>query len=171
MARNTEWHYFQGKAKWARLVSPDQKYACWSVVLYMDANSDSYNKLLELKKADNGVDGILNVIKKDEDGYFTTFKRPTQKLIKGKVQAFAPPIVMEADGTTPLLNALVGNGSDVTVKVEVYQYNKPTGGKGRAARLVSVRVDNLIPFEMKKDFDEDQMKQVKGLAEQPEQLF
>jgi len=162
-------HFLQGKCKWARLVAPDMKYSQWSIVLYPDTKS--YEKLMELKTAKNGVDGILNVIKKDEDGYFVTFKRPTQKLIKGKVQGFAPPEVFEADAKTPLISALVGNGSDVTVKVQVYQYNKPAGGKGRAARLESVRVDNLIPFEMKKDFNEEQTRLVKGLDEQPEQLF
>lgn len=164
----TEYHFLQGKAKWARLHTPDQKYACWSLVLY--PNSESYAKLLELKTAADGVDGILNVIKKDEDGYYATFKRPLQKIIRGKATAFAPPEILQADGKTPQRD-LVGNGSDVTIKLEVYPYPKPTGGKGRATRLMSVRVDNLVPFEGRNDYTEEQHKAVKGLAEQPEPLF
>lgn len=159
--------YIQGKAKWAKLVTPDTKYNCWSVVVY--PNEDSMKILNELKETKGETSGILNPIKKDEDGYNITLKRPIQKLMGGKVTSFAPPIVLEADGENPLRNALVGNGSDITCKVQVYNYNKPTGGKGTAIRLESVRVDNLVPFEIRRDFDKDQTRQVTGLQEAPPQ--
>lgn len=161
--------YIQGKAKWAKLVTPDTKYNCWSVVVYPD--EESMKILNDLKETKGETSGILNPIKKDEDGYNVTLKRPIQKLMGGKVTAFAPPIIVEADGTSLLRNALIGNGSDITCKVQVYNYNKPTGGKGTAMRLESVRVDKLVPFEMKKDFDQDQQRQVKGLDEAPQPLF
>src|SRR3990167_7095580 len=164
---NVEWVYFQGKAKWARLINPDLKFNCWSMVLY--PTPESYAQILELKETKNNVAGILNVIKKDEDGYNITLKRPVNKPMRGKVVAFSPPEVLEADGKTPLRNALIGNGSDVTCKCEYYKYNTPIGGKGTAIRLLSVRVDTLIPYEMKKDFTEDQLKAVEGLSEHPPQ--
>lgn len=159
--------YIQGKAKWAKLVTPDTKYNCWSVVVY--PNDESYKLLLDLKADKGDTSGILNPIKKDDDGYNITLKRPIQKLMAGKVTSFSPPIVVEADGENPLRNALVGNGSDITCKVQVYNYNKPQGGKGTAIRLESVRVDNLVPFEIKRDFDKDQQRQVAGVAEAPPQ--
>lgn len=159
--------YIQGKAKWAKLVTPDTKYNCWSVVVY--PNEESMKILNELKAGKDDTSGILNPIKKDDDGYFITLKRPIQKLMAGKVTSFSPPIIVEADGENLLRNALIGNGSDITVKVQVYIYNKPAGGKGTAMRLESVRVDNLVPFEMKKDFDKDQQRQVSGVAEAPPQ--
>lgn len=160
--------YLQGKAKWTnKLFVPDQQYKCWSMVLY--PNAASYDKILELKKGGE-YDGILNVIKKDDDGYYVTLKRPTEKVIKGKVQAFQSPIVTNADGS-PLINVSIGNGSDVTAGIEFYTYPKPTGGKrGSAIRLLTVRVDNLIPYE-KSDRPPEVQKTLKGLDEQPEQLF
>lgn len=163
-----EFQYFQGKAKWVKIHQPDG-YGNWKLDLYL--NPESLNKLTELKTNKDGVSGILNTIKEDEDGKFTTFKRPQQKMMKGKVVGFAPPEVLMADGTTPLRDQMIGNGSDVTVKVQIYTYNKPGGGKGKATRLESIRVDNLIPFNPRQDFDGDQQKLVKGLEEQPEQLF
>lgn len=163
--------YFKGKAKWARLQQPDE-HGNYGMNLYL--TQESYGDFMrELKEKDPAV---LNVVGKDEDGYFVKFKRPTSKLMRGKITTFAPPVVVDGsktlpDGSHPPLTDMLGNGSDVTVKVLVYPYNKPTGGKGRATRLESVRVDNLIPYTPKKDFDEGQQNQVEGLSEQPQPLF
>jgi len=165
MAYKTEWHFFKGKGKWVRVHSPDP-WGNYKLDLYPD--TESYDKLLELQKK-----GMKNTIKKDEDGYFITFRRPTQKVYKGKVVGFAPPEVLEADGKTTLRDVLVGNGSDLTVKVEAYPYKSPQGTPGLGIRLASIRVDNLIPFQVKKDFEEggDQEKMIRNLAEQPAPLF
>lgn len=163
---NTENHYFQGKAKWVRVHNPDQ-YNNWKMDLYL--TDESYKKLLDLKESKDGVSGILNVIKKDDDGYYTSFKRPASKLMRGKTVGFAPPEVLDKDGVTPLRDTVIGNGSDVTVKIQVYTYNKPAGGKGRATRLEAIKVDNLIPYGGKKDMDDEMFRQTKGLDEQPEQ--
>lgn len=163
------YEYLQGKAKWAKLVTPDTKFGdAWKVQLYL--NDASYQKMLKLKE-----EGVLNNIYKDEDGYFVNLKRPTSILLKGnRPQALSPPEIMEADGKTPLRNALIGNGSDITVKLDVYKYRKATDRFGEptgiAIRLRSVRVDNLVPFEMKRDFTTEQQRTVKGLDEQPPQV-
>lgn len=166
----TTYVFLQGKAKWAKLVTPDTKFGSqWSVQLY--PNDESYQKILDLKENKGEVSGVLNVVKKDEDGYNISLKRQTQRLIKGKMVGFTPPVILEADGTSPLRNALIGNGSDITCKVQLYRYKKPAGGFGQAIRLESVRVDNLIPYESKRDFDEDEQRQTKGIDGQPAQLF
>lgn len=170
MAQKT-YIFLKGKAKWAnKLFIPDQMYKCWSVLIYPD--QDSYSKILELKAGKEGIQGILNVIKKDEDGYNITLKRPTEKKFNGKLQGFIPPLVLNADNSpfNPQ-GPQIGNGSDVTCKIEYYQYKRPTGGYGSAIRLESVRIDNLVPFEKSKDFPDAQAKQASGLTDQPPPLF
>lgn len=165
-----EYIFLSGKAKWAnKLFVPDQLYKCWSVVLY--PNEQSYSKVLEMKKGQDGVQGILNMIKKDDEGYYITLKRPTEKLMRGKLNAFLPPVIVNADNTPfNAQGAAIGNGTDVTCKIEYYIYPRPTGGKGSAIRLESVRIDNLVPF-LKDSFNKEEAKQVAGLTDQPPPLF
>lgn len=166
----TQHVYLKGKCKWARLVQPDIKYNVWSLVLYPD--SESYSKLMELRERHGDTDGILNVIKKDDEGYNITLKRPVEKTYSGQRRGLNPPEVVEADGTTPCRNAsAIGNGSDVTCKLEYYTYKKPVGGRGSAIRLASVRVDNLVPYNADEDRTEDQKKLVAGMSSQPAPSF
>ena len=161
----SKFEFFKGKAKWVHTARPD-RFDKFSMVLYPDA--ESLDKINKYKEGKPGQSGILNVIGKDDDGYFVKFTRPQSKTMRGKVVGFATPTVLNKDGM-PLTEVLVGNGSDVTVKVEIYTYNTPTKSKGTACRLESIRVDNLIPFVPVKDFDEDTALNVKGLLEQPPQ--
>lgn len=159
----TEHIFVRGKTKWFRPDKPNQ-WGKYTHVLYPD--TESLEKLRDLQ-----AKGVKNVLKKDEDGWFVTFNRPTSILRQGKVVGIAPPEVYEADGKTPLkLN--VGNGSDVTTKLEVYQHSAPgSQQKAYAARWLSSRVDNLVPYEMKKDMLPEEEKLQRGLDEQPEPLF
>lgn len=160
----TEYVFITGKLSWVKTTVPNE-WGKWTVTVHPTV--ESLEKIRELQ-----AEGVKNVIKKDDDGYFTTFSRPTQKMMKGKVIGLAPPEVLQADGKTPLTGILVGNGSDGVVKLEVYQHGTPGGGKAKAARFLSVKIDNLIPFELKRDFSAGQQEAVAGLAEQkPEQLF
>lgn len=160
----TEYVFIQGKLSWLKAQTPDE-WGKWKVTVH--PNNEGLEKIRALQG-----EGIKNVLKKDDDGYKCTFSRPTQKMVKGKVIGMAPPEILQADGKTPLTGVLVGNGSDGVVKLEVYQHNTPGGGKAKAARLLSVKIDNLIPFELKRDFTAGQQEAVEGLAEQkPEQLF
>lgn len=161
---STEYVFIQGKLSWVKVTVPDE-WGKWKVCVH--PNEESLNKIRDLQ-----AEGIKNVLKKDEDGYYTNFSRPTQKMMKGKVVGLAPPEVLQADGKTPLTGVLIGNGSDGVVKLEVYSHGTPGGGKAKAARLLSIKVDNLIPFELKRDFTAGQQESVAGLAEQKtEQLF
>jgi len=155
MPGRTEYHVYQGKAKWVKPQAPD-KYGNWSMVFY--PNMDSYNKILELKER-----GLKSEIKKDEDGYHITFRRPQQKVYAGKVKGFAPPQIVGPDGLP--FDQLIGNGSDVSVKVEVFSYKTPQGNEGLAARWLALRIDNLIPYETKRDFDTDQSDAFRGMDE------
>jgi hypothetical protein len=162
----TKYVFIQGKAKWFKAQTPN-KFGNWSHDIYL--NDASLKQIQELKETKGETEGIKNILKKDDDGYFMTFNRPQQKMVRGKVVGFAAPEVLDKENKR-MYDVLVGNGSDITSKLEYYTYNKPAGaGKGSAVRWASTRVDNLIPFETQRDFTEEQQAAVRGLEQQPPQ--
>lgn len=159
----TEYVFITGKLSWVKTTAPNE-WGKWTATIH--PNDAGLEKIREMQ-----TQGLKNVLKKDDDGYHCTFSRSTQMMAKGKVIGLTPPEVLQADGKTPLTGVLVGNGSDGTIKLEWY-INKIPGKLWARARLLSIKVDNLIPFELKRDFSEGQQQAVAGLAEQkPEQLF
>lgn len=164
--------YLKGKCKWAKVHSPDLEYKQWSIVLYPD--DESLAQIHDLKS--QGQLSIKNTLKKDEDGYHMAFRRPTEKVFKGKLTAFRPPEVLDGahldqDGRPLPFREQIGNGSDVTVKLSYYEHGTPSKQRARAVRLEAVRVDNLVPWRNERDFDADAQEQIAGLAEQPVPLF
>jgi hypothetical protein len=157
----TRTEYVQGKLSWAKVVKPDSMYDCWTVTIHPTPES------LELIR-DWQAEGMKNVLKKDEDGgYFTKFRCPTKRLRKdGTMWTFEAPKVVDADGA-PMDGRVIGNGTDGTLKLEVYEHGTPGGGKAIAARLVGVRVDNLVPFNPDEDYTDEEKKEVEGLRAQP----
>lgn len=159
----TEYVFLQGKLSWVKCKVPNE-WGKWTCRIHPDAASLEKVRVMQAK-------GVKNVLKQDDDGWSVNFSRPTSMTAKGKVIGMAPPEVLKADGT-PLGDIGIGNGSDGTVKLETYMHNNPAGGgKAMAARLLAVRVDNLIPFEINRDFDSGQKEAVEGLAEQPQMVF
>lgn len=166
MAFKSEEVYLKGKGKWIKAVVPDQLYNKWSVVLYPD--TDSLEKVRELQ-----LEGLKNRLRKDDEGYNVNFSRPVSKENKksGQLMTFQPPKVVDKEGN-PMDGVAIGNGSDITIKLEVYSHAVPGSSKtAKAARLASIRVDNLIPFNKEKDFTPEEAEQISGLKEQPEPLF
>lgn len=125
----SSYYYLTGKSKWAKLFKPDDKYKNWQINVYLD----------EPSKKVFTESGMSMTPKRDEDGEYITFRRPEAKLIKNELVKFEPPPVTDKDGNT--LDKLVGNGSDVTIKVVVYDTIK---GKGH--RLEAVRVNSLVEY-------------------------
>lgn len=146
-----------GKCRWAKLFSPSQ-YNKWSLELNLDP--DSVTKVLELKRR-----GIRNVLKKDDEGYWITLSRNVTYKYLNQDKPNTPPVVLDKEGQPWNKDKGIGNGSDVAVKVIVKEYKVPgtIDGKGIAVRLDSVKVLNLVPFDMNKDFEDDERDQVKGL--------
>ena len=126
--------YLSGVAKWAKVHDPDTKFdpeGSYSLDLFLDDASQAvYDTVgLQLKK-------------REEDGeYFYSFKRRHAGQKFGEDHVFGPPAVFGEDGRTRFTGK-IGNGSVVTVKLEVYDSRK-----GRAHRLDSVRVDELVPYD------------------------
>lgn len=150
--------YVSGKCKWAHVQTPD-KFGSFSIILYPNDES-----LTVIKEMVENPPKILNSLKKDDDGYNIKFSCPTSKLIAGKLMSFRVDL-LDADGKP--YHEAIGNGSDVTLRLEVYTYRK---GEGRAARLKAVRVDNLVPFT-REDFPQEDLKRVEGLLNQPKPNF
>lgn len=174
--KQTKYVYLQGKCKYCKVQQPDTQYNCWNTVLY--PTEESYQLILKLKEGfpEENIEGIKNDIKKDEDGYYLNIKRPCTIKVRGDMVALAPPDVLDGrnlgpDGFPLPFREFIGNGSDITVKCEVYYYSSPMKKKGSALRMKSVRVDNLVPYETTRDYDEAQMHVVANLDKQPQQLF
>lgn len=122
--------YLVGTCAWAKLKTPDPKYGHYSIDLYPSEKSweifDSSGMQLTKRTSENGE--------------YISLRRPAQKLIKGELVDFGPPKLLDKHNEP--MDKLVGNGSEVTVKVQVYD----TLTKGVGHRLESVRVENLITY-------------------------
>lgn len=128
-----------GKARWCFTRKLDQN-GEWSVDFY--PNAESRLVIEGLIK-----DGIKNQLKKDDnDEYHIRFRRHPQKQGKdGRVIQFDPPETLNADGT--LCTDIIGDGSDITLRLEVYGGKNPFGsGTYKAARLGGIKVQNLVPY-------------------------
>jgi hypothetical protein len=164
MAKKSYNEYFQGKGKWIKVNIPDPKFRKWSMQLYPnDQSLDKFRKLQE--------EGLLTRLRKDEEGYHFILSRHQSKVMKGELVTFGPPRLLDKDGSVLENNLKIGDGSDCTAKVQVYYYNKPTGGQGVAMRWEALKVDNLVPYPID-DLPPHELEQVQGLKEQPpEQLW
>lgn len=161
--KKNEYYYLSGKTSWYR-ADVANKWNKWSHQLHPDAPS------MEILR-DLQAEGLKNMIKKDDDGYFLNISRPvTKQTASGKVLTFQPPETFDKDGV-PYKGA-VGNGSDVTTKIEVYWYT-PVGGNTQcpAMRWVSTRIDNLVPFNPDSDLNEYEKEAAEGLKDQPQKDF
>lgn len=160
----TEYITFSGKAKWAqRLFVADPKFQKWSVQLYFDP--ESLDKFREAQVTYQ----LKNVLKKDDDGYYANFSRPESKRMGTRVVGFAPPKVTY---NKEPYQGNIGNGSDITVMCELYSYKDPFGKKGHAIRMESVRIDNLISFDLDNDINDPKDKEAyQRSIDAPEPLF
>jgi hypothetical protein len=157
--------FLKGKAKWVTTTKTNE-WGKWTMVLY--PNPESLELIRELQGQ-----GVKNVIKKDEDGYYVRLSRNNEFKFNGKIKGNTPPVVFDGsrplpDGGYAIVQGLVGNGSDVTVKMEVYSHRVPgsPGKMAKAMRWESVRVDTLVPYS-KVDYDADTNKQLAGFEETP----
>lgn len=168
--------FFKGKVKWCRPHVPDP-WGKYKTQLYPD--DESLEKIRDLMVAQEGIQPIKNVLKKDEDGYFITISRDVQKEMRGKVVALGPVEVLDGNtplpdgkGYAPLRNVNIGNGSDCIIKCELRTFNVPGGQvKGRSLRMTSIRVDNLVPFNKVEDYTELEQAKVKGMEDQAPRMW
>jgi len=125
----TEVFYFKGKCNWAKVQAPDKEYDYFGMDFYPDDVKafEATGTQLKPNKDDNG------------ETFFKVKRRPTA-MIKGELVEFGGPVVLNKDNEKT--DELIGNGSEVTIKVSIYD-----GAKGKGTRLESVRIENLVAYE------------------------
>lgn len=133
-----------GKGKWSQnLFKPDDKFgpAFYSQVLYPDDTSMEIfrNAKLRLRPKD------------DEDGTFIRLKKYHAPVVFGErvLSEEGPPPVMDVEGNPWPEGKVIGNGSTLSCRVEIY---KSRFGMGH--RLLSVKVDELVEYETEVDTKE-----------------
>lgn len=143
----TTYHTFPGIAKWARVHTPN-KFNNYQLSLYVDTATRKAVKA-------SGYRGKLN---EDDDGFYYNFRRPHTKVFKGKEEVLGPPTITGPDGKP--LTDFIGNGSEVEVVVEIYEFNSPQHGSGKGSRIKEVKVTKLVPY----------VKQSEETAEEEEEV-
>src|SRR5258705_1439900 len=140
----TEFVYVKGKAKWFKHITPDEfrGKTTWKHTIYLD--EQSLEKVRQLQS-----EGVKNVLKKDDDGYYTSFSRPTKIVWKDKKtgEDKAMPLdspVVRLKNSNAQYTGPVGNGSDIETKLEVYTHGVPGGGKAKTAKLLATRIETLV---------------------------
>ena len=129
MARETM--VFQGKAYWAKLSTPDKL----SERYQMDVCNLSDDTITNLKKH-----GVVPKNRDDERGEFITARSKFD----------VPVINNDKEGMN---GTLIGNGSDVKVKVGFNKDHQMVSQYGTSMYLNKVMVTNLVAYEANTDFD------------------
>lgn len=162
--RKTEEVFLKGKLSWIKHIIPEVYLdkSFWKITIHPD--DESLEKIRELQS-----EGLKNHVKKDTDGWYVTFKRPTERKFSGRVEGMSPPKVINKEGQP--IETRIGNGSDGVIKLEVYQHKTPNGGHAKAGRWAAARIDNMIEFKADDDFTNEEKVELKTLREEPEQLF
>jgi len=129
----------RGIAKFAKLSEPDMwnKYSC-----RISPDQPSMAKVHKLIS-----EGIKNKITKDETGeYSIVFSRPVKIKTKDKGEVLLDPVILVYEDGERLSKRFVPDGSDITMKLEIYGGKSPTGfGVYKAARLFKITVHGEKP--------------------------
>lgn len=154
---NTKYEMLEGMFNWMKYLHLN-KYGNWSVQFY--PKPPSLDKINEWIK-----EGAKNQLKKDDDGYYTTFTRRPSKYV------VTPPEVIDKDRKPIPIG--VGNGSTGILKIEKYWYNiggVPGAGKAPGLRWTGAKVLELVPWDPNKDYEKDgpEERAVRGLPERTE---
>ena len=132
-----------GKAYWAKVTKADEN---GKFTMDISTSPDVKTNLKSL--------GIKVKNKDKEDAEFNEdpANKGKQRIIRGDyvslTSKFAPKI-FGRDGTTEITNTLIGNGSDVNVAAEVFEWVSPSGKKGKSLGLRKIQIVNLIEYKNK----------------------
>jgi hypothetical protein len=109
-------------------------------MLYLDDKSKTIWQQLK-------EEGIQNRMKTDQDGAFVTLRCPIEKKIRGTMTKMNP--ILAIKDQVPYIG-MIGDGSDITCMVTVYDYRKPiTNEAGKAIRLSAIKINNLVEPTLK----------------------
>lgn len=138
MANQTITVFVPGKIFWARgLATPDSKWGKPQYTAQLYISAETQEKLRQ--------SGCSAKFKQDENGLSFKIKRDHQATIKGNVVEFGPPRVFMTDpagNDVDVAPETVGNGSEVTAKLDIFDTSYGTKG----TRLMALRIDNYIEY-------------------------
>jgi len=137
----TKYITVSGKIAWAHhLFEPDEFRGDkkWKVDFYPDVKS----------KQTITDAGIMLRYKAGEFGMYIRPARPTQKMFKKGLVEFDPPEVTDKDGKK-WEGGIIGNGSEATLRLSVFD---TVNGPGH--RLEAVRIDSLVEYHSPEDSEE-----------------
>lgn len=120
---------FSGKAAWVS--TRPNKWGKYSFNFYPQSAAD--------RKAVKDT-GIKNKVQED-DG--------SKSGVEGLFYVFRSEILYPITHNGAALDGMVGNGSDVTVTLEVETFDSKEHGPQARSRIVTLNIDNLIPYEKK----------------------
>jgi hypothetical protein len=124
--------YVKGKAMWANITSPNTRFQPHKYGLTVLTDQETADKLESLGLSQ--VRARTGELKYEEPAF--TFSRRAERNDGTSNDA---PKLLDSDGNA--LDSLVGNGSEVTVKIKPYKNNY-----GSFAELIAVKVDNLVEY-------------------------
>ena len=133
--------YVTGKAMWANVSSPNTRFTPHKYMITLLTDEDTAMELEGVGLAQS-KDRAGNP-KYDQPAF--SFSKTTTRKVRNKDTneleevTNSPPKLFDADGNT--LDCLVGNGSDVTVKIRPYN-----GTHGTFAELIAVKVNELVEY-------------------------
>lgn len=134
----SEMIFLTGHVKWTKADMPDPKYGKYTVDFFPDKPSWSvYKKAgFTLKERED----------KETGDRYVKFSRDPDKLFPGQPEK---PVKLIRDGDLEdgrpnyvPFEGKIGNGSFVTIKVQVYE-----GSKGVGHRWEAIAVEDLVPYE------------------------
>jgi hypothetical protein len=126
---------FTGKTMWFRPGFIDREFEDPD-----NGRGGNYSIQMELDEASVRLFNGLNPKAKLKNGNVAKFSRYEYANFGNGPEPLGPPVYTGFDE-----GVAVGNGSDVTVRVDAYPYTFK-GRPGTALRLVSVHVDNLVEY-------------------------
>ena len=131
---NVTSHILNGKAYWTQVIEPNTTFEpVWSLDLLLTPET-----LAIIKK-----EGLNVKNKGDERGDFVSLKRKVLKKDGSKKEA---PTVTDSKLNPWNGNTLIGNGSEVNVKIQCFDYTY-AGKAGRSADLQAVQVVKLVEYQ------------------------
>lgn len=126
----------------AKLQKTEGQYTA-EVVLPFDSRDDAEEHLNSLGVPTDGMMGNLLKRKKLDDGTVEIVYKITRPHMEPNFEdpLMGPPKVVDADNNEWDPEVLIGNGSDITVKLNVW-----TGTKAKKIRWDGVRVESLVEY-------------------------
>lgn len=130
----TQTYEFNATVMWAKVHEPDKEYDVYTVDCYL---TDKSWKLYKQSGIQVGIkEGKIG----DEVAEYVRLRRPVSKTFKNKdtgkkeLREYGPPEVLDENGEPT--KKLIGNGSEVTLRVLVFDTQK---GKGHQLERVQIR--------------------------------